>query len=62
MSNEFDFSGYEEIINQNFYKDDFTHLSELPDANGNKVYLFPPSEDYFDPDSSSEEDESLDFL
>lgn len=63
--NDFDFSGYEDIINQNFYKDDFEHFSfdyERSDENGNKIQLFPSKEEYFfEPDSDVDSD-SLDFL
>lgn len=56
MSNEFDFSGYEDIINQNFYKDDFAHLSEPAKKE------FPLEDELFNDLDSSTDSESFDFL
>lgn len=53
--NDFDFSGYEDIVKNNFYSDDFSYMSdEYTDANGNSASYRQVEDNYFDNPSDFE--------
>jgi len=63
---EIDFSQFEDDIKNNFYSDDFAHLSDISnfgigkaDRNGNYQNLFANEFDNIDSDSDSE---TFDFI
>jgi len=57
MNPEFDFSGYEDIVNNNFYADDFDYMAK--DANGNSAEYKQIEDNFFDNPSDFE---SQDFI
>lgn len=66
MDNEFDFSGFEDVVKNNPFPDDFAHLNfdySRPDDNGNSIALFPADfgrNDFFD--DVKDDGESFDFI
>ena len=62
---ELNFDSYENIVKGNFYADDFAYMGiEAPDANGNRITLFPedfPQNNFFDRESETDTD-TLDFF
>lgn len=66
MEQPIDFSQFADDIKNNFYSDDFAHLSDIsnfglgkPDRNGNYVNIFPNDFDDIDSDSDTE---TFDFI
>ena len=60
MQSDFDFSGFEDIISKNFYKDDFAHISQEQD-DVDTLFSATIKDNLFDTDSTVEDD-SLDFI
>jgi hypothetical protein len=53
--NDFDFSGYEDIVKNNFYSDDFSYMSDdYVDGNGNSAGYKQIEDNFFDNPSDFE--------